>query len=166
MKGTLLFCLFFFLTTLARADSLFLCLLDENHHELLSVPMRENSQFGLRYRHSVATTLVEEWFFVVKDGIVLDRTVYHDFGAGLPHNPEKGQKMECLNGTIQISNYHRKLPQFDVRVGRIAEHTLLLPQKEIPLDSLSAAGKAITFLVKEKPCSLPETSLGESPKAP
>lgn len=44
------------------------------------------------------------------------------------------------------------LPSFDVRVGRVANHTLLLPeegggQKEIPLNSLLEPGQAITLTV-------------------
>ena len=60
--------------------------------------------------------------------------------------------MYTENGKVVISGYHMALPSFDVRVGRVANHTLLLPeeggrQKEIPLNSLLEPGQAITLTV-------------------
>ena len=119
---------------------------------LFSCPAREGFAFGLRFVHSVAQSPVEEWFYVEGGMIYLDRTVYQDFGAGLPHAPEAGQTMTTTNGHIVISGYRRPLPSFTVRVGRVAGHRLLLPPaegmgawREIPLDSLSPAGSAVTF---------------------
>ena len=60
--------------------------------------------------------------------------------------------MYTENGKVVISGYHTALPSFDVRVGRVANHTLLLPeegggQQEIPLNSLLEPGQAITLTV-------------------
>ena len=66
--------------------------------------------------------------------------------------------MSTGDGHIVISGYHKALPSFDVRVGRIARHTLLLPRegaaegksargmtREIPLAELAPPGSAVTF---------------------
>ena len=113
---------------------------------------RDGSEFAIRYRHSVALSPVEDWFSVSGGCIYLEKTVYQDFGAGLPHQPGPGQRMYTENGKVVISGYHMALPSFDVRVGRVANHTLLLPeegggQKEIPLNSLLEPGQAITLTV-------------------
>lgn len=125
---------------------------------LFSCPVQDGMTFGLRYIHSVAKTPVEEWFCISNQTIFLEKTIYQDFGAGLPHNPEPGQTMTTGNGHIVISGYHRALHSFDVRVGRIAQHTLLLPLentaekhpahaqvREISLASLAPPGSAVTF---------------------
>lgn len=39
--------------------------------------------------------------------------------------------MSTGDGHIVISGYHKALPSFDVRVGRIAQHTLLLPLEDV-----------------------------------
>ena len=114
----------------------------------------KNAMFGIRFIHSVAKSPVEEWFSIQQDGLVLQKTVYNDFGAGLPYQPEAGQTMEFTSGHITISGYNRKFQKFDVRVGRIAEHTLLLPKEnttyeELPLAKLSPAGSALTFTVRK-----------------
>lgn len=125
---------------------------------LFSCPARDGLTFGIRYIHSVAKSPVEDWFRVSHQTIFLEKTVYQDFGAGLPHTPGPGQTMSTGDGHIIISGYHKALPSFDVRVGRIAQHTLLLPRegaaegksalgmtREIPLAELAPPGSAVTF---------------------
>ena len=127
-----------------------LVLSDSTGKELFSQRLEEGQQFGVRYIHSVAKSPVEDWFSIEGDTIFLEKTVYQDFGAGLPHEAGEGQIMDFGNGHITISGFHRPLPSFDLRVGRIARHTLLLEQesgnmREIPLDTLLRPGKAVTF---------------------
>ncbi len=117
---------------------------------LWSAPAWEGMTFAIRYKHSVALTPVEDWFAVVHGVIELQRSEYQDFGAGLPHAPEQGQSMRFEGGRIIMDGYRRPLPTFDVRVGRVARHTLLLndasgKRKAIPLDSLARPGQVITF---------------------
>lgn len=95
---------------------------------LFSCAAPEGFIFGIRYTHSVALSPVEDWFSVNNGVIFLEKTVYSDFGAGLPHDPGPGRRMRMVDGRIVISGYHTALPSFDLRVGRVAGHTLLLPQ--------------------------------------
>lgn len=130
-----------------------LVLSDSTGKELLTVPMDEGDEFAIRYIHSVAKSPVEDWFSVEGSTIFLEKTVYQDFGAGLPHEVDEGQVMDFGNGHISISGFHRPLPTFDQRVGRIANHTLLLEQddgkkREIPLNTLVRPGQAITFAAR------------------
>ena len=51
-------------------------------------PVRRGKDWvRIRYIHSVAKSPVEDWFRVSQQTIFLERTVYQDFGAGLPHTP-------------------------------------------------------------------------------
>ena len=127
-----------------------LVLSDSAGKELFSQRLDEGQEFAVRYIHSVAKSPVEDWFSIEGDTIFLEKTVYQDFGAGLPHEVGEGQVMDFGNGHISLSGFHRPLPSFDLRVGRIAKHTLLIEQdnggvREIPLDTLVRPGKAITF---------------------
>lgn len=129
-----------------------LVLRDSGGKELFSRPAPDGSRFAIRYRHSVALSPVEDWFSVSGGCIYLEKTVYQDFGAGLPHQPGPGQRMYTENGKVVISGYHMALPSFDVRVGRVADHTLLLPEgegmlEEIPLNTLLEPGQAITLTI-------------------
>lgn len=120
------------------------------------LPFGNGSVFGIRYIHSVARSPVTDWF-VVSDGcLYLEKTEYQDFGAGLPHMPEGGQRMSTGDGKVVISGFHRALPRFDLRVGRIARHTLLLPAAgggwhELPLNRVAPPGAALTFRIEDRP---------------
>ncbi|MBQ9406184.1 MAG: DUF1850 domain-containing protein [Desulfovibrio sp.] len=133
----------------AMTEHIFLQVKNTHGNVVFSIAVKAGASFGIRFVHSVAKSPVEEWFTIQNGTIFLEKTVYQDFGAGLPHEPGSGQRMTCSNGRICISGYHRHLPSFDVRVGRIAQHALLLPARDdmaiIPLTCLAAPGDALTF---------------------
>ncbi len=91
------------------------------------VPIQQGERFCMRFIHSVALTPVDECFSPEGGNIVLKSTIYHDFGAGLPHAPEFGQTMSVKDGKIIIEGYSLRIPDLQIRVGRIAKHMLLLP---------------------------------------
>lgn len=130
-----------------------LSLEDESGKRLYSKRAPDNNEFAIRFIHSVAKSPVTD-YFIIKDGkIFLDKTVYHDFGAGLPHAPEGGQRMKAQNGEISITGFNREMPDLEVRVGRVADHTLLIfdgkdKPEEIPLASIAKPGSVIVFKVR------------------
>lgn len=155
-------CMSLLLPSPGRADELVL----RNGHDqpVFSHPVADGDTFAITYTHSVAQTPVTDYFTIKKHEIWLDRTVYHDFGAGLPHSPEKGQKMTHANGQLIISGYNRRLPDFELRVGRVANHQLIIfagksagkkPEKlaTISLSTLTSPGQTLKFAVESDPVS-------------
>lgn len=134
-----------------------LVLRDVQGHEVFTTPLPQDGVFGIRFTHSVALSPVEEWFHADDGVIALDRTVYQDFGAGLPHETAPGQRMTVRDGYIEISGYTLRLQRMDVRVGRVAGHVLLLPPgrtdktavRELPLSALAPPGAALSFTVEK-----------------
>lgn len=95
--------------------------------ELVFISRLPQSQlFCIRFIHSVAKSPVEEWFRARPGQMVLESTVYQDFGAGLPHEAGSGQRMDFEKGLVRISGYNQPIAPLTVRVGRIAGHSLLL----------------------------------------
>ncbi len=123
---------------------------------LYQVHLPDTARFCVRFKHSVALTPVEEWF-VAQDGqIALQSTVYEDFGAGLPHDVAEGQEMLVQDGKVIIHGYTLRMQALYVRVGRVAEHTLMVEnasgiiEQKLRLDSLVKPGTAVKFtIVKE-----------------
>lgn len=122
---------------------------------LFILPVDPACGFAIRYTHSVALSPVNDYFVVNKDGFTLVKTVYEDFGAGLPHQPEQGQVMHSGNGKIVIEGMNRHMPEFTLRVGRVANHELIPLGRDVsgecqegaplPLTKISRPGSAITF---------------------
>lgn len=104
-----------------------LCVRKADGTLVYAASLPDKGEFCLRFVHSVAQSPVEEWFHTRQGQIVLDSTVYQDFGAGLPHAAEgPGQRMRFTNGLVQITGFNRAVPHLTVRVSSIPGHTLLL----------------------------------------
>lgn len=140
----------------AAEESLRLLLRDEQGAPVFSIPVADGDMFAITYTHSVAKTPVTDYFLIKDAAIWLDRTVYQDFGAGLPHTPEHGQQLRQKDGKLILSGYNKKLGSFDLRVGRTAGHQLILfsdqgqkpaVEKVVTLDSLARGGAIINFSV-------------------
>lgn len=128
---------------------------DENGRVVISRPSEALDYFAIRFMHSVALSPVTDYYSIRNCRIYLDKTIYQDFGAGLPHMAEPGQTMRTEGGEIILDGFNRELPEFDVRVGRVARHTLLLYEKgsenaqEIPFDALAEPGRTLHFRIAE-----------------
>ena len=151
----ILFCNFVDLQAYAEARDLCLCIGDMEGKTVFKRAMKEGDGFAIRFTHSVALTPVTDYYKIIDGSIYLDKTEYQDFGAGLPHNPEGEEKMRTEHGKIIIEGFNRKLPEFDVRVGRVASHRLLLfpgqnREEELALDTVAAPGAALHFYITEK----------------
>jgi hypothetical protein len=121
-------------------------------------PLKPGERFTVRFLHSWARSPVEE-VFVVEDGILkLKETVYEDFGAGLPHEPEhSGSLMVVENGKIYVRDIDRPVPNLQIRVGRlVANHELIHPSpnakieknKTIPFSRFAQPGSVVVFDVR------------------
>ncbi len=127
-----------------------------NQGEIVKVaPIASHKEFFIRFTHSVALTPVDEFFVADAGQIVLKRTIYHDFGAGLPHMAEGAQKMVFEDGKITISGFDLRMQTLHVRVGRIAKHIIYLPNVfangfvSIRLDTFVKPGQALALSVEK-----------------
>lgn len=122
---------------------------------VFELPLQDRQCFAIRFLHSVARTPVYEWFCNQDGTLFLEKTNYQDFGAGLPYEAEPGQKMQVLDGQIEISGIHRQMQKFEIRVGRIANHTIIIQKEgkvtaEKALDSLAEPGSSLTFMLVKR----------------
>ncbi|MCL2010946.1 MAG: DUF1850 domain-containing protein [Synergistaceae bacterium] len=109
-----------------------------------------DGRFTIRFLHSWARSPVDELFQVdAENNIVLKETIYEDFGAGLPHEPEPGRPMSSItveNGKIHIRGIDRIIPDLQIRTGRfVAGHTLVYEGKHVPFSNFAAPGSVVIF---------------------
>ena len=110
-------------------------------------------RFTIHFLHSWARTPVDELFQVdARNNIVLTETIYEDFGAGLPHEPEPGRSQSSMtveNGKIHIRDIDRVVPDLRIRTGRfVAAHALIYGDKRVPFSDFSAPGSVVIFKVQ------------------
>ena len=108
-------------------------------------------EFEIRYTHSVARTLVIEKFRIMPDRqMLLYETVYQDFGAGLPSEPDEGAKMESTPFGVRITGMKRVMSSIPLRVGSIARHQIACGSDVIDLISLVESGERVDITVAAK----------------
>lgn len=142
---------FFFLCALSPAsaeNSPVLEISSVDGAKLFSRELLPGQGFAIRYTHSVALSPVIDYFLIEDGKIFIDSTVYEDFGAGLPHEALGDQKMTAENGKIVLTGLKRVVDPFELRVGRIANHTLIVGDDEIPLTSVAKPGQTLVFKIK------------------
>ncbi len=113
-------------------------------------PLKKESVFTVRFTHSVMRTPVYE-MYTVNEGneILLSETLFLSYGAG---NPETTPyDFEITDEGFRIYNINQKISPLVYRTGAIiANHTLILNQKEIPFLNFSEPATAVGFEVKRK----------------
>ena len=112
-----------------------------------------DERFILRHRHSVHHSLVLEYLGAGPSGTIsILEGHYADYGAGLPQKAEGGQKIEFTGGKARLITAPTHLRQIELRVGRFAEHTIILQEKEIALAEMIEPGMVAILKISEKVC--------------
>ena len=118
-----------------------------------SVTLAREERFTLRHIHSVhKTPVVEHLGFGPNDSIAILEARYADFGAGLSERAEKEQVFSFEDGRarLRFAQYH--VPEIELRVGRIAEHTLLVGDSVLPLARWVTPGEYLVFKARGGVC--------------
>jgi hypothetical protein len=111
----------------------------------LCAAMSEEEAFVLRFVHSVNRRPVFDTLRVGRDHVVIAKSRFDTFGAGMPDaTTEQGTLSRAADGWYEWT-VNRSLSEVVVRVGRVADHTLLLKGREIPLTALAEAGSPLAL---------------------
>ena len=112
-----------------------------------ATPLKDGEEFQLRYIHSVDRLPVFETYTVEGTELVLMETRFLSWGAGLGYMGEGVLGGE--NGWTVIKGMQRKVGVIPLRVGTIAEHTLLYNGAEIRLRDFLPAQTLVHIRVKK-----------------
>lgn len=111
---------------------------------ILSLKVKSGDLFTIRYIHSVDKKPIFEQFRLDPGrGLVLEKTWFRMFGAGLGHWPGHGQLTQ-KDGWITIDKIDYTLGSFVLRIGSPGvDHTILYRQQKINLSALAPGRRAI-----------------------
>ena len=111
---------------------------DKTGREFLQVPLDRDEEFSITFVHSVNNTPVTDVYGVSEAGkIYLKRTVYYDFGAGVPFDLNEGESLSYTeDGAIVISGIDREISGFVLFVGTVSDHTLSIGGRSLSLREL------------------------------
>jgi hypothetical protein len=120
---------------------------------VFSATLAREERFTLRHIHSVhKTPVVEHLGFGPNDSIAILEGLYSDFGAGLPERSERDQVLSFEEGRARLLFTQRYVPEIELRVGRIAEHTLIVGDRVLPLTLWATPGEYLVFKARGGVC--------------
>ncbi len=111
---------------------------------IMTFKVDENDEFIVKWIHSVELTPWEEIFRIdSENNIILDRTRFQQFGAGVPDFA--GKTVEVKDGYITYGEINQKMPLLPYGISDFAKHTFVFKSKEYELYKLVEDGDRINF---------------------
>ena len=120
----------------------------KTHQKLLLVSMRSGEEFTISFIHSVNRRPVYDTLRVENDHLVIVRSRYDSFGAGMPESSTGEGTLSVAKDGWLVWTVNRPVPDVTVRVGWTAEHMLHIRSHEIRLADLVKPGSALTLRVQ------------------
>ena len=120
----------------------------KTQQKLLLVFMRPGEEFTISFIHSVNRRPVYDTLRVEGDHLVIMRSRFDSFGAGMPESSTgEGTLAVAKDGWLEWT-VNRAVPDITVRVGWTAEHMLHIRDRKIRLTELAEPGSALTMRVR------------------
>jgi len=123
------------------------CLVLEHYQSnkiLFLFKVKTDDEFTVKWIHSVELTPWEEIFRIDENNhIILDRTRFQQFGAGVPDSA--GSKTEYKDGYIIFSGINKKIDLVPYGISSFAKHTFIYKGHEYELYRLVKDGDRINF---------------------
>lgn len=116
---------------------------------VLLVGMKPGEEFTISFIHSVNRRPVYDTIRVERDHLVIVRSRYDSFGAGMPESSTAEGTLTVLKDGWLEWTVNRPVSDITVRVGWTADHILHIKDRKIRLADLAEPGKALTMRVKK-----------------
>src|SRR6056297_624706 len=120
----------------------------QNDSIVMTFKVDEKDEFIVKWIHSVELTPWEEIFRIdSENNIVLDRTRFQQFGAGVPDFA--GKTVEVKDGYITYGEINQKIPLLPYGISDFAKHTFVFKSIEYELYKLVPDGDRINIYTEK-----------------
>ncbi len=112
---------------------------------LLLASLERGEEFTLSYVHSVNKRPVFDTLRIEKDYLVIVRSRFDAFGAGMPEQSYGTMRLDVAPDGTLVWTVNRRVPEVALFVGRVAGHALEIRGRKILLATLAAPGTSVTL---------------------
>ncbi len=120
----------------------------QNESIVMTFKVAEEDEFVVKWIHSVELTPWEEIFRIdSENNIILDRTRFQQFGAGVPDFA--GKTVEIKDGYITYGEINQEIPLLPYGISSFAEHTFVFKDSEYKLYKLVPDGDRINIYTEK-----------------
>lgn len=134
---TAFFFLFFPLYTVLRFTTI------KEGKVVLCAEMAEGEEFILSFVHSVNRRPVYDTLRVEGDHLLIVKSRFDSFGAGMPEISTETGKLQFDKDGWLVWTANRPVPEVNLFVGRVANHSLSLKGREMTLADLVEPGTSL-----------------------
>ena len=119
-------------------------------YEYARYRLGRGEDFSITFIHSVNQTPVTDCYDADGEGnIWLRKTIYYDFGAGVPFDLNEGEVLSYdQDGAMIISGINRRIPDFLLFVGTVSDHTLRISGETVSLRDLCGRNTKIRIVYR------------------
>jgi len=129
------------------------------HHVIAIISVKDNrpvayfriepgEEFIIEFVHSVNKRPVYDYHTIDSGQIVITKSRYDSFGAGMPEYPPEGMQLAAdRDGMLELSGINRRMDYITVFVGTVAQHQLHFKQSKIFLADFVPPGQQLQFRV-------------------
>lgn len=122
----------------------------EREKLLLDVPIKPGGRFTIHYIHSSDKTPVHDIFEIGGNGeMILIEENFDWYGAGLEFMNWEQASITHENRKVKV-HLKRHLPYLYLRVGRVANHTLILNGVAVSLKAIARGGERLKIWVRTR----------------
>ena len=108
--------------------------------------MADGEELVISYVHSVNRRPIHDTLRVEGTELRILTSRFDAFGAGVPDDPEHPLRVTS-DGWMEYT-VDRRVPEVTLFVGRVAEHTLRVGSRVVPLAAIAEPGSALRFTVE------------------
>ncbi len=115
---------------------------------IMTFKIAQKDEFIVKWIHSVELTPWEEIFRIdSENNIILDRTRFQQFGAGVPDFA--GKTVEIKDGYITYGEINQKIPLLPYGISSFAKHTFIFKENEYELYKMVPDGDRINIYTEK-----------------
>lgn len=110
---------------------------------VLCAEMVEGEEFILSFIHSVNRRPVYDTLRIEGNHLLIVKSRFDSFGAGMPETSTENGKLQFDKDGWLVWTANRPVPEVNLSVGRVANHSLSLKGREIKLADLVEPGTSL-----------------------
>jgi hypothetical protein len=124
-------------------------IVDGGGRVVFCAPVQPGEEFVLSFVHSVNRRPVYDTVRVEADHLVIAKSRFDAFGAGMPEASTQDGKLTVTEDGRLEWTVNRPTPEITVRVGWVADHTVHYKGRDVRLSDLAEPGSALTLRVRK-----------------
>ena len=136
-------------TSLKSVENHSLIIYNNEGEKIISYPLKTKEYFSIEFIHSVNKSPVVEYYkFDNNNNIYVYKTIYYNFGAGVPTELNRNEVMSYgEDGSIIIDNIDKKIDNLTYYLSSIYDHILKINDGE-SISLWEVCGKNMLISIK------------------